>query len=187
MRSDLENMQLEFMYLDTMGEQHACPVLEQESGRLLKKLNTFGDELTSYEDSKDFGSVFSELKNTYHFLQIRTWMLQERMKRQCNSDKLIVLYFYSKNCDDCKNQGFIISYFKQNLEDRLMVFALDTDWDQPMMNAIKADLNITSAPSIIIGNGKYGFLTKEQLGETLCNEYQQKPDICNTTAGTTMA
>ncbi|MFH1125643.1 MAG: hypothetical protein V1703_00825 [Candidatus Altiarchaeota archaeon] len=181
LRSDVENVQLEFMYMDTMGEEHACPLLEQESNRLLSKLDRFGEELTNYEESKDLGSDFYELKNTYHFLQIRTWLLQERMKKDCGSDTVTVLYFYSKDCEECKSQGYTITYFKQELKDRLMVFALDTGWQQPMMDAIKSDLNITETPMVVVNSKRYSFLTKEELIGILCGEYNQKPDFCSKT------
>lgn len=178
MRSDVENLQLEFMYLDTMGLQHACPVLEQESNRLVKKLDSFGEELTNYEEANDFGSNFYELKDTYHFLQLRTWLLQERMKRECGNDIVTVMYFYSKNCPACQQQGYTITYLKQNLEDRLMVFALDTGWQQPMMNALTSDFKVESTPSLVINGRLYGPLGKEDLKGVICGEYDIKPEFC---------
>ncbi|MDD5112271.1 MAG: hypothetical protein PHG85_06985 [Candidatus Altiarchaeota archaeon] len=178
MRSDVENIQLEFMYLDSMGMRHACPVLEQESARLVKKLDSFGEVLTNYEEANDFGSNFRELKDTYHFLQLRTWLLQERMKSECDNDIVTLLYFHSKNCSACMQQGYVITYVKQNLGDRLMVFALDTGWEQPIMEAMMSDIGYASAPTLVINGKSYGALDKKELAKAVCGEYDVMPEFC---------
>lgn len=180
LKTETENMQLELMYLDTMGVEHTCPIIEAESSNLLKKLSTFGEQLTNYQNSKDFGSRFNEIKDTYMFLQLRTWLIQKRLKKDCNSDTVSVIYFYSsENCSLCKSQGFILSYFKQELQSRLMVFSLDVEWNQPMMNALKLDFNVTDTPSLVVDGHRRGFTSKEELQEILCGEYKEKPDFCN--------
>ncbi len=133
------------------------------------RLTELGQKIQSYQDAEDFGTTFFQLKDEYMFLQIRTWLMYEKMQRKCDTDSNSILYFYSSEyCSSCEGQGKILSSLKKKYGEDLLVFSLDTEWSQPILKAIKNDFNVTQVPTLIVDGEKHsGFQSQEEIEKEL--------------------
>jgi len=176
---DMQNIQLSLLYMNALGPSHSCGVLNTEVARATGKLNELGKRLQSYQDAEDFGTDFQMLKDDYSFLELRTWLFYHQLRENCSTDTVDVVYFYSShNCEGCIGQGKILDNLKRKLGDRLLVFSLDTEWDQPIMKAFMADFNVTSAPALVVNGQEHGYLEESEFKQVVCSQYKDKPNFC---------
>ena len=148
---DYESLQLQSLYLDLSSSNVSCSIF---NNILEKSLNDVGNAQAKVDFYMKESSEksYTELKRDYIISQMRYWLLNKKIKESCPAKHVSVLYFYSnEECDDCGPQGTILSYLKEKLKDRLLIFSLDADFvDEPMINILKETYNITETPSIVI-------------------------------------
>jgi thiol-disulfide isomerase/thioredoxin len=166
---DVQNFQLEFLFLDVLGENATCPLLSNTLSEINKESYEIGLKLTSYGSGSEIKNYdeYMNTKREYSRLLIGYWLLANKLKDACKLEANTIIYFFSKDCVKCDDQAFILTYFKKMLEERLLVFALDAELDEPSVQVLIKNYNITSYPSLIINGEVYqGFQSKETL-ETL--------------------
>ena len=104
------------------------------------------------------------------FLSIKMWMLSSLVKKRCNADIVPVLYFYSRDCDECIKQGFVLDSIRKTHPD-VWVFTIDFNLDEEWLKVIKDAYNVSRAPSLIIGNSTYrGLIDSEHLENIIKQE-----------------
>jgi hypothetical protein len=177
---DYESLQLQSLYLNLNANNASCFIF---NNILETSLNDVGNaqakvDLYMQESSKD---SYIELKREYLLAQVRYWLLNEKIKENCDAEHVSVLYFYSnEDCVECGAQGTILSYLKEKLKDKLLVFSIDADFNQePMINVLTQTYNITKIPSIVIND----YVFEELIGKTnltneICDHYIDKPEFC---------
>lgn len=124
---------------------------------------------------------YEDIKRDYSMAQIRYLLLDKKVREICKFDTASLLYFYSdKACPDCDPQGTILTYLKEKMGDRLLIFSLDIDFKQePLIDLFAVKYNITKVPSLIINGTLYsGLINKEEILNPLCRLYENKPGIC---------
>ena len=164
--NDVENFQLQFLFLDVLGEDATCPLLEE----LVSDINTdsydIGARLEKYGADKIDLDVeeYRELKKKYSRLLVGYWLLSKKMQDVCGSGTNTVVYFYEGNCPECDTQGFILTHLKEKYGERLLVFALDGNIDEPSVQILKDYYDISIYPTIIVNGQSYGRLyTTDEL------------------------
>jgi len=177
---DYESLQLQSLYLDISANNASCSIFNNILDTSLNDVANAQSKIDLYmkESSKE---SYTELKREYLLAQIRYWLLNKRIKENCQNEQVSILYFYSnENCVECGAQGTILSYLKEKLKDKLLVFSLDADFNtEPMVNLLKKNYNIEKIPSIVIEDHVFPKLVgKEQLTKEICNLYKEKPDFC---------
>ena len=124
---------------------------------------------------------YIEIKRDYVLAQIRYWLLNKRITESCTMDNVAILYFYSnRDCPECSAQGIILSYLKEKLKDKLLVFSIDSDFEaEPMVAVLRGAYNITKVPSLVLEKRKIsGLVSLENLSLDVCSLYKSKPDYC---------
>lgn len=178
---NLESLQTEFLFLNFIGENASCPLLRNRMVEINEETYKLGSRLTSYDESSKFKDELDleELKKNYYHSLIRYWLLSRKMKESCGMEKFItVLYFFNKDCKKCSDQGFLLSYYKRQLEEKLLVFTLDADFKDPFIQALEDFYKIDRFPSIVVEGEKYeSFKNMKELKEIFC-EKQSDLDIC---------
>lgn len=168
--SDVQNFQLQFLFIDVLGENATCPFLGDTLSEINKESYDIGTRLESYGKESEIHD-YNEYMNTkreYSRLMIGYWLLANKLKKSCKFDANTVIYFYSKNCTKCDDQAFILTYFKQNLGDKILVFTLDGDLNEPSIQVIKKNYVITSYPTLIInGENHSGFMSKDDIEKAI--------------------
>jgi len=164
--SDIQNFQLEFLFLEVLGENATCPLLTDTLSGINKESYDIGTRLTSYGGEGEIQDYdeYMRTKREYSRLLIGYWLLANKLKTSCRMDADTIVYFFSKECGKCDDQGFILTYFKKELGENLLVFALDGDLDEPSIQVMKRYYKIESYPTLIVNGESYGrFLSKGEL------------------------
>jgi len=183
-KQDIETLNLESISLDMIGEDITCDDLLNNTiflEDLMRRLDELEKKLQKYEKEETIikSKDFQRLKTDYSLLSIRTWFLLKKIQEKCGERFLTVLYFYKlDDCPECEEQGIVLSYYKKILGEKFMVFALDMNLDNPVIQIIKGAYNVEDAPSIIVNNEKHsGFVSKQELKEIICEKIYDKA-IC---------
>ncbi len=122
------------------------------------ELGSLGDRL-AYTEEK-LGSNNAEvlaLKRQYSLLEIKDYLLGQKVAERCNTKPVTVLYFYSNagDCPTCENAGRTLTYLRQTYPD-LRVYSFDYDLD---VGALKTLITVTKVtdtlPAFIIGSKTY--------------------------------
>jgi len=161
----LENVQLEYMYLSTMGKDVTCNFLSVLVDQANREVWDIGKQLVSLENTKADSEKVSELTSEYSLLSIRAWILNTFVTEKCDENKVVILYFYSVPCTDCIQQGNVLDDLRDNyFVDKLRIFVLNTNSKESISQDLIKTYGIEKTPSIVIANTTYlGFVEKEKL------------------------
>ena len=152
----------------------------QTASKLGEEAGGMAYDVETYENSQKLdSSSFYELKKKYTNTLIRNWLTIEKIKKTCDGQYTTILYFYSnKDCEFCEEQGIVLSYFKEKLEDDIMILAFDTDLGVDAVSALKESFEITAYPGVVINGEKYQeFKDKAEITEILC-DFNDDLKIC---------
>ena len=181
---EYESLQVQYLYLSylsTSGRQESCGAFTATLNQYIKRTD---DTRIKLEDYIAKGNVYTEefrlLKREYIQSQMNYWILAKKTKELCKTDYVTVLYFHSTDCPDCANQGYVLDYMKKLFDDRLLVFAFDTNFtEEPMIDLLKSTYHIEKTPTVIIENDTYeGFVSKDTIMRSVCAKYETKPKNC---------
>ena len=178
---NFESLQVQYLYLSTLNENDACPAFSASLNKYIDQTESIRMRMENYlEGSGVYKDEFLLLKRQYTISQVNYWILAEKTRDMCKTDLVTILYFHSKDCAGCREQGFVLDYFKKMLGNRLLVFSFDANFaDEPMIGLLKNTHNVTETPAVIIGDKKFtGFVSKDELKNELCGLYAEKPDMC---------
>jgi hypothetical protein len=167
---DIQNFQIEFLFLDVLGENATCPLLAETLSGINKDSYEIGNKLESYGSESEIQDYndYVNTKREYSRLLIGYWLLANKLKKTCRMEVDTIVYFYSKDCFKCDDQSFVLTYFKRMLNEKILIFTLDADLDEPSVQVIKKNYNITEYPSLVINGGVYtGYQSKADLERTL--------------------
>ncbi|MCM2325700.1 MAG: hypothetical protein NDI94_04500 [Candidatus Woesearchaeota archaeon] len=180
---EYSSLQLLYTYVDQLSQAKECDAIPKIYDLSLKHLETTRIRLESYEkDSKINDKEFELLRREYVQAELRYWLLAQRIKKMCNLDIATMLYFYStdKECPECSEQAFILTYLKDIFGQDLLIFALDSNYEEePLIPMIKRAYNVEEYPTIVLGGKVFsGFTTKDELRKELCDTYRNA-SICD--------
>ncbi len=164
---NLENIQLEQLYLTTHQGELSCKILVSTIDEMHNNLAYFWSRLPSklevYEKYSEVQPEYVKLKRDYTLLSIRTWLLSLDVKEKCGEEIIPALYFYSRDCDSCIDQSYVLDNLKEE-NPNFSAFIVDFNLDEPIVKIIKNVYNVTEVPSFIIDDKLYpGYQSLEQM------------------------
>ena len=161
----LENVQLEYMYLSTMGKDVSCNLLSVLIDETNKELWDIGKQLVSLENMKANPERISELTSEYSLLSVRAWILNSYTTERCEENKVVILYFYSVPCSECIQQGRILDELREKtFKDKMRVFVLNTNSNEAIVQDLVKTYDIVKTPSLVVGNSTYiDLVDKDEL------------------------
>ncbi|MDP4012494.1 MAG: hypothetical protein Q8R00_02710 [Candidatus Nanoarchaeia archaeon] len=177
-KADYDSLQLQFLYL----EKGSCSVLEKTLEQNINDLENQRSKVEEYlkDSSRD---EFRLIEREYMLSELRYWLLAKEAKESCNSDTVSILYFYSDiegECNDCSAQGVILNYLKEKFKDRLLIFSLDINVEDSLLNILKKTENITVLPSLLVEDDKYeGLIEAEDIELIVCTHFKTPHPECN--------
>jgi hypothetical protein len=139
-----------------------------ESNAYTGELGGLGDRLAFAEER--LGANDPEvlrLKERYTLLQIRDYLLTNRLAETCDIEPVVTLYFYSNvpgECESCDRAGYALSYLRQTYPD-LRVYSFDYHLDLAALRTLIAVEKVQPVfPAFVIeGKRVNGFTTLEDL------------------------
>lgn len=173
----VQNFQLQFMFFDVLGENATCPLLTATLEDINEQSYKTGSMLTSSSQENDITdeAEYNQMLTQYSRLLINYWLLANKVKEACDMDSVTALFFISKsgcaskNSNVCDDQAFVLDYFKRKFNNKLLVFTLQLDLNEPSIQALKEYYEVDEVPTLIVEGEKYeGFQSTEDLREVLC-------------------
>ena len=171
-------LQQQLLKDNTFNDQ--CNAFRFMFDKAIVELENNRDRLENYnEQSKVKQADFELLFREYTISQINFLSIAKNLKSSCanSSDFVTVLYFYSDEttCPSCENQAVVLNYYKMNLKQNILVFAINEKLDQtePLIELLKNVYNITEYPTLVVENDVHsGYIDKDAMGKILCETYQ---------------
>lgn len=171
---DYRSLQLQFSLLNVFEDETTCGVFEVAMDNAVAELV---DSLTKVENYDELSlsqkEEFDLLERRYLLDNIRYWTVVKEAQEVCDINRLSILYFYSGDyCDNCPDQGVILTYFKKKYEDQLLVFPINVDLakDESVIKLLLENYNISSYPSVVVGDKVYAGVvaSQEELAKDIC-------------------
>ncbi len=146
-------------------EQSSCKDID--SGSLSTELGNLEAKLTYTENQR--GTEDPEvqtLKKYYSLLEIKDYLLMNKISEKCKKTPLSIIYFYSNNesCKDCEKEGYVLTKLRETYPE-LRVYSFDYDMD---VSAVQTLISINKVknelPAIVIKDQVYyGFQSIEDI------------------------
>lgn len=166
----IENqLQVDTLSLDTqfsLLESAPCAVAASTTN-LTAALDDLGKRLSYTEDrlgSED--PQVKTLKQQYSLLEIRDYLVTKKLAAACDTEQVIVLYFYSNksDCTECDNAGYALSYLRDQYP-KLRVYSFDYHLELGALETLIALEKVQPTLPAFVINDKvtYGFTTLEEL------------------------
>ena len=167
---------------DTLSIETQFALLEEApcediaSGTLLsQEVGGIGDRLVAAEER--LGATDPEvlrLKERYTLLQIRDYLLTNKLRETCGIRPVVALYFYSNvpgECAECDRAGHALSYLRETYP-TLRVYSFDYHLDLAALRTLIAVEKIEPKfPAFVIqGKNSYGFTDFETLEKAFPKE-----------------
>lgn len=184
-RLDFESLQTQYLYVSLLDQQNNCNAVEETFKSNIENLEKTRLRLEEYMQSAKFNEKsFSLLKREYTLAQLRYWLLATSTKDICGRDFVTVLYFYAteEECPTCHSQEMILNYLKKVFKDDLLIFALDSHYDEtePMIKILKSVYKISTYPTLIIDDMAFeGLSSKDDILDSICPLYVEDKEECN--------
>lgn len=166
----IQGIELETLYLQDLSDERFCESFNNVVLRTNEELDKLAILLVNEKDTIFRQDDVENIKKRYTYTLIKDWLLQKKIKNRCNSDTVLILYFYSiDNCEDCIIQGNILTSLKNEFKDKLLVFPFDSNVNLDMLDVLERDYNITTYPTIVINENKYdGLIPKDSIRDEIC-------------------
>ena len=172
LESNINSMQLEQSFLSTLNKSEMCDFSDITFDHLLEQMNLYWSRLPfrieQYETEHELSEDYLMLKKQYNQLSIRTWIFSKHMYETCGTDYIHGLYFYSRDCEDCIDQGQELDRLKDALDQNMILFTIDADSDEAIIEFIKTYYGIDEVPAVLINENVYQgrvFSYDELLGD----------------------
>lgn len=136
-----------------------------QSPTLSDELNSLGEKLKYNEEKFGTDNVsFIQLKKQYSLLEIKDYLLIKKLKN-CKTRPTAILYFYSKECEDCDKMGYVLTYLR-NKNPTLRVYSFDYELDLPALKTLATIYGIEKGkmPALIMNDELHvGYKTIEEI------------------------
>ncbi|MEK7505772.1 MAG: hypothetical protein AAB597_02670 [Patescibacteria group bacterium] len=138
---------------------------------LSSELNTLASKLAYTEGTR--GSEDAEvakLKNYYSLLEIKDYLLANKLAGKCGFKSPNLLYFYSnkKDCPDCEKMGYVLDKLREEYPE-LRVYAFDYDINLSAVKTLIGMVNVEkNLPAVVVrGIPYYGFRYLEEFDKII--------------------
>ena len=171
------SLQLQYLYLNSFSNYDNCPILSTTLKESVVDLSDSLGEVIAYEEEEEISDLRKEMVMRRYLLDnLRYWLLARETKQKCDLNTVPIVYFYSTDCPSCPNQGTVLTYFKKLFGEEVLVFPINLDFrnNEPMVEVVMLQFDVTKQPTLIIDNKKYeGVVQKEQMKEIICDSLKQ--------------
>ncbi len=163
--------------IDILSSETQFSLLEESSckdvgvGTLSTELGTLEEKLAYTENQRGHDDPeVQTLKRYYSLLEIKDYLLMNKISEKCNKTPISIIYFYSSDqtCDDCEKEGYVLTNLRETYPD-LRVYSFDYNIE---LSAVKTLISVNKVenrmPALIIKDANYyGFQSVEDLEKIL--------------------
>lgn len=176
------SLQLQYLYLTSFSNYNNCPILATTLKGTVTDLSDSLSKVIEYEENQKVDDAQKTIiQRRYVLDNLRYWLLAKESKQKCHLNIVPILYFYTQECESCPVQGTILTFFKKQFGEQVLVFPINLDLREaePMVEIAISQFNISHFPTLIIDDKKYpGVVKKEQLQLIICDSLQNQSPHC---------
>jgi hypothetical protein len=159
---DILSSETQFTLLSSLSCKTQQPsTLESELGAVEEQIN--------YSLNNKIGSAdeLEKLKRYYFLLEIRDFILNQKIDERCHTKTDTILYVYTSpdQCADCTKQGYALTALREKYPN-LRVYSFDDTSDLSAVTALLSVYKVsnTALPAIVINGKTYtGLYTLEDI------------------------
>ncbi len=173
--------------IDILSSETQFSLLEESSckdvgvGTLSTELGDLENKLTYTENERGFDDPeVKTLKQYYSLLEIKDYLLMNKISQKCKKTPLSIIYFYSidQRCPDCEKEGYVLTSLRETYPE-LRVYSFDYDIN---LSAVKTLISINKVknqlPAIIVDDkAYYGFQSVSDLEKSIPKLQALKAEI----------
>jgi len=137
-----------------------CPVFEDELNSVDEKTMLLGKELEYNEEVKKVKDV--ELKRRYFVLEAESYLLALKIKKMCDANYSLILFFYKPDCPECIDLGNTLTKVKEEKKDLARIYSFDVSLESKVVEALLRKYGVVSAPSLVIDETGFSNLKKKE-------------------------
>ena len=171
LRSEAYSLEI-LSLMDGANQTVACAVYSRSFGDLVYQTEQFGANLDYMESRKGkLDPDVMALKSDYASMQMRNYLLQQKMDERCEERSNVILYFYSnENYSPETDEGRQIAQVDR--EFGVYTYHFDVNARNPAVTALKESYGVAVTPTLIINGRKYeGFRTAGELRGILSSQH----------------
>ncbi len=163
--------------IDILSSETQFSLLEASSCKFVGS-TSLSSELSSLEEKlaiteQERGADDSEVqavKRYYSLLQIKDYLLMQKIAEKCKTSPLSIVYFYSNkgDCPDCEKQGYVLTRIRQDYP-QVRVYAFDYNLDLSALQTLISINKIENKlPALMINEDLYyGFQDTSDLEKNI--------------------
>lgn len=168
-----DNISIDILSIETQFDlltEHSCVDIAENSV-LSDELQPLGSRLAYLESQPNVNQdELARLKRYYSLLEIKDYLLMQKVTQKCNLKPVFILYFYSNkgDCKECENQGYALTGLSQEYP-FIRIYSFDFNLDLPALQTL-VDINDVkdNLPALVIkGRVYYGLHTVEDIEKIL--------------------
>jgi len=160
LQNEIYTESIGFEVLFDLAENNLCD--EKNIAAINYQLTDFGERL-AYLEKKD--TDITSLKNQYNSLEIKHFLLINKINKQCRDKYDTILYFYgpASECKSCLLQGLELSTIKSK-NPEIMIYSFDYNSDFAPVKTLVNQYNVQTIPTLVINEKNYEeFFTRYEI------------------------
>ena len=184
---EIQYMQLKESFINSITEDVCSKDILNSIG-INKELSKFWSllpkRLEEYEKTNPPTKEYEALKDSYMTTSFKAWIISKDIYNKCENAPVPILYFYSKDCSTCVEQGQTLDDIssqtsKYGVDTR--IFTLDANSKNPAIKLAKEYYNITTVPALVIDEKKISGnpISANQIVLEILNTNQKNTTINN--------
>jgi hypothetical protein len=141
--------------LSLLQEDYPCDSYIMD--KVSEKLDSLGRIITIFEEDKGLNNKeVLELKKVYTLIQLRHFILINKLNENCQRNYSTILFFYSneKKCEKEVNEKSFILSFLRNKYDFVRVYSFDLNLDSEIIPFFKKTYNLEGCSEIVLNEKK---------------------------------
>lgn len=141
-----------------------CQAMQQWVNETVKESQDLRRDVAQYENSRKIRNPqYDVLKKRYMNLLVQNILEVNRVEENCDKNYTEIIYFYSNDCQVCKDQGAVLSHVGGNSQDTI-IYALDSSLEMDTIRYLETTYGVDEYPSLVINEELYsGFRGREEL------------------------
>lgn len=159
--------------IDIMSSETQFQLLQELSCKdvaantLSDTLNELAEKIAYSEENLKNRDEVTELKRYYSLLEIKDYLLMQKIKAKCGTTVVPVFYFYTtaENCSECIKQSAVLTQIRSNYPE-LRVYSFDYNLDLSALQSLIKIFKVedTKLPALVINDKLYtGFQSVEDI------------------------
>lgn len=164
---DSLSLETQFSLLESAPCAETVSSTNQTSTDLTSKLDELGRKLSYAQEQLGTNNTqVITLERQYSLLEIRDYLITQKIEMACKTPTVTVLYFYSNgnDCTDCDRAGYALSYLHDTYPN-MRVYSFDYHLSLGALTTLKTQMKLTGdLPAFVInGTPHYGFTSLDDL------------------------